>query len=1276
MIKFLVKVKNVIFKFLKKLRMPLTIFLLLFAIVFSLFRALTFWVAKYKDEVEQQITLKVGQPVKIDSIETSWYWFRPVLKLNKVKVVDNRRQILEFDKLLIGLNIWRSMWNWQLQPGVLFIGDVNLNIHQRRGHWEVDGLNYNQNTLSIDSSSYLAVLGWLLTEDNVVVRKLSAQVYFADGQKIVLENLNFKAVKNGGHYKMYGNLRLSHPNATEVAAFADLQIDPKNFRNISGNAYLSLNKFFPGRWARFLPQMPYSLQEGSCNLDVWLQITNGVIKTIQSKVHFKDLVLDVRGKSHKIEFLAANMAWRESKLGWYFTADKIDLSFHGMHWPRNKFALTHNVELDTYNVFVENLLLDSLATAGIDWPEDLQKIFTMRPTGTLHNTQLHFQGGRANYLLSRFVKLGWRGSVDIPEVKQISGVVYWEPSEGRLVLDGEKTKVKLHNLPAQTFDVFNADIYWKQLANGIRVDLDRFVLSSPNLTFSANGVLDNYKDPNSNIRLKAEFAAHEAQQFMRYIPSGYLKPKFEEWLKNEVRRIKSLSGRMVVNGSMDGFPYDTQPGKFIITSHVSGVDVAVNKDWPLNREIDADLEFNRRSFIANVGHAKLKDLQINKLNLAVNNIGYGTESLLMHGEVEAPGRDIKSYIYATPLRNRLARWKTIDIDEGFWLDIQLDIPLYAENDHVASLGEMVFSENPVTLNLLKDKLQIKEVTGSLKFNEYGLTGGSLTGFLDGEPLSLQARAMIEPQERTVLAVNGDTSMEMLYKLTNLSVLRFFSGSSNVSGVWTIYPSVENHDTIHLDTNLEGVTIAMPEPLRKTSQEKVNLSADVTFLDKQRVESKIKYNDIFDTTLLFTGGQDAFSFSRGEFKIGGDNSNLPDHEGLKVSGEVANFNFDDWRSVFMKLPQDNSKLTLLHFLHSANLKFKRLVLAGSEYKDLNMQVNKNSADIFFLNMQQDSFVANLQYAPKSNTLGGVVNTLTLNFPNNQDSHLQLRPLDIPNIDLLVKKLQIKNIDVGSMRLQSTSSANEWNLNNLEIKSPFYEIGMTGSWNRVNHKDKSSFNFNLQITDLEKSLERLHLTPVVHSHNGNVKFEGEFAGPFYTFDVRKLVGYMQVVIKNGRISHFDKEVEGKLGLGKILSILSLQTIPRRLKLDFSDLSEHGYSFDIFKGSFVFADGIMSTTDSYIDGPVAYAKMTGNLDLSKQLYDVNLRITPYITASLPVVATIAGGPVAGLATWVASNIINKGMQSISGYTYRVSGPWSDPVVQQVKIYRKGQKAKQKGS
>ena len=83
-----------------------------------------------------------------------------------------------------------------------------------------------------------------------------------------------------------------------------------------------------------------------------------------------------------------------------------------------------------------------------------------------------------------------------------------------------------------------------------------------------------------------------------------------------------------------------------------------------------------------------------------------------------------------------------------------------------------------------------------------------------------------------------------------------------------------------------------------------------------------------------------------------------------------------------------------------------------------------------------------------------------------------------------------------------------------------------------------------------------------------------------------------------------------------------------------------------------------------------MKGDLDVMKHRYDLQLHVSPHVMASLPIVATIAGGPIgpiAGVATWLALKIIDQGIYKVSGYTYKVSGPWSDPVVDQVSIIKK---------
>jgi len=1250
------------------------ILLISLAIFFTLFRAMTPWVKQYRVQIEQHLSTLLGQPVTIHDLQTSWYWFEPVLKMDQVTLSDQEDHVLKLNKLSVGINLWSSLWHWQIKPGVLSVEDVHLTVRQIDHHWEVDGLKPNKQVMHIGEDAYLPLLGWMLSQDTTIIKHLSATIHLEDGTSLALRDVNIKAVNSFGRYRLYGGAQLDQSIPTAVSIIADLNINLDALDQVKGHVYLSAKHFLPAQWQRFIPHIPYQINQGECNLQTWFDIKNSRLSKLQSVIDIEDLswLSDGSTQIRHIDRLEGNVAWKNQETGWQLTADQVNLRINGIDWPKNTLQLDYQRAAQTYHAFIKTLTLNSLLAAGIEWPERMQPLLAMHPRGELHDSQVTITADRQiNYILTRFENLGWRASHSIPAVKQISGVLYWEPTEGRLILDGEQTTITPHQLPPLTFDLFNADVDWKELNNGFRISLDRFVLSHPNLVLSATGALDNPNSPDGNLRLTGEFAAKNATPLLAYIPSEHLKPKLAAWLKHDITRIDQVSGRMVVNGKLADFPYDDQPGEFSIVSHVSGVDILINQHWPLNQDIDADLVVDKRSLVANIDHARLQSVLLDKVNLVVNDIGLGKESLLLHGEIRAPGDQVKGYVFATPLRDRLSRWQALDIQDDLGLDLRLDIPLYPESDHVVALGEMTFDHNPVIVNLPTVRAKLAGVTGALQFNEYGLTDGSLQGTLAGYPIALHAQSVIEPKVGTLLSIEGETSIDYLQKIMASPVLALLTGHLNITGLWTIYPSEADPDQLHLESTLEGVSVNLPKPLGKLASEKVPLAVDVVFNPKSTMNVHVAYDNRLNSELLLKPVDNQLVFDRGELRLGQGKATLPSHPGLTVSGSVAKVDLSTWHDALASLPDGHASSAALDNVHAVALTIGKLLFLGQTYDNLSLKAQRLAKDDWSVSLEQANIVADLHYQPSVNLVSGWINRLNISSLTNTTKAKHgpkwyIEPQDIPNLNLTINELKIHDVEVGSVSLKSTSSKTDWLLDYCTIKSPDYVLSVQGDWKSTEKKQTSTVQAHLKIDDLGRSLGRWHITPAVQAHPGDVTFDGGWPGAFYDFSLGAVTGNMNITLKNGRISHFDKETEEKLGLGKLLSILSLQTIPRRLKLDFSDLSEGGYSFDIFKGSFELKKGVMTTHDSYIDGPVAYARMEGDLDLSKHLYNVNLRITPYITASLPVVATIAGGPIAGLATWVASNIINKGMQKISGYTYKVSGPWLDPIVQQVSIDR----------
>ncbi|KTC84187.1 transmembrane protein [Legionella brunensis] len=1255
--------------------MSLAILVIVAAVISSLFRALTPWAKQYKTDVEHHLSTLLGEPVAISTMETGWYWFEPVIKLNQVEVLDGKKVVLKLNKLFVGINVFSSLWHWQIQPGVLFIDDLHLNLHQTEEGWQIEGIT-NQQNMSFDAETLKPVLEWILDQQKIILKNLSADVYFKDGTLIPLNELNLSIANHSGRYHIKGGAHLEQATPTSFELLADLNLDPDALNKTSGHAFFSAQKLLPAQWQKFIPNTRFQLLGGMGDIQLWADINKGAFANAQGRLHFDHLAWrDTHTeKDQLIQSLKANLAWSPTNGGnWQLSGDHIGLRLSGTSWPENSFLIRYQQNTQNYFIYIKNILLQSLFSASIVWPDSMNSILAMKPFGELHDTQLQMDQNGINYALSRFTKLGWLPNNNHPGVENLSGVIHWQPTEGRLELDGENTVLVPQNQPPVTFSMLNAAFDWKELEQGMRVSMERFVLSHPNLLLSAQGVADEIsKGFTGPLRLKAEFSSNDAQQWLPYLPSKHLKPKLDAWLKNNIKRISKATGELTFNGNMSDFPFDRQPGEFSIKGYLSGVDLIFARNWPITRDIEAYLNVEKRTLEADIVHANLQGIVIGQGNLRVNDLGLDRETLLIHTKAKTDASKALAYVRSSPLKKKLSALNIIQMKGPIELDLQLEAPLYPENDEILALGDIVFNNNNVNVHHALDNVELKNLKGTLQFDQQGVLDSNLQAKLLGNPVSLLIKSIHGPSPSTEVRLKGQTNISVLQGKFKLPLFSLMDGSLWLESLLTLTDEPSDLDHLRIQTSLHGLSIDLPSPLGKTSESNAPLVIDIDFNPQKVVRLRFNYDEKLRSDLIFSRPKGVFELQKGKIILG--QNDVEGHEqqhGLQILGSLPDFDLQQWLSIKEKLAQNSEQQDLPEVLNLVDIKLQVAKIFNQSYKNLSIKAIKLEKGGWSIHLNQEKIAANLRYQPTSNTVTGVFEKLHLEQKNDanftKENLSKLKPADMPNLDLRIASFQFDQLDIGDVSLKATTLKNQWQLNSCKIKSPFYELTAKGYWQESSKGNQTKLQANLHITNLAKSLENWKVSPVVEANKGDVQFRGGWKGPIYDFSLTKLNGQMGISFKDGRITNLSPETEEKLGLGKLLSILSLQTIPRRLKLDFSDLSESGYSFDEFEGSFSIANGVMTTQDSYIDGPVAYASMKGKLDIAKQYYDLDLKVNPHITASLPVVATIAGGPIAGIATWVASKIINQGMQKISGYTYKISGPWRQPVVQQVKIIKK---------
>lgn len=1256
----------------KHVWIALAVLIIIAAVVSSIFRSLTPWAKQYKGEVEQHLSTLLGQPVTINSMETGWYWFEPVIKLKQVSINSTSGQSIDMGELDVGINLFKSLWHWSIQPGVVYIDDVDLSLRKSGKHWKVDGFSTSQITdAEMTETKAHQLLAWLSQQESLILKNVSAHIHLQDGALIPVNDLNLSIINKGGYYKIKGEARLSQTSATKFEVLGKVEFDPAELNGTRGQFYFSVKRFLPAQWQSVLPKAFVQIEGGKGDIEIWADLDKGTLVNVQAHVKLRRLAWKLlsKTKSELIQSFYANFDWKPEKSGWRLQADHIKLRAAGVAWPENQFLIRFNKEQNSYQLFVKSLVLESLLGQAIDWPESVQRILHLKPHGVLTDTQVMFRQNDVLYFLTRFKQLGWSGTQTIPSVENISGALNWQPEEGRLELDSEKSQISVQGYPSQSIDILNGAIDWKSLSNGVRLSVERFALSQSELTLSANGSIDDVSsDSIGHIRFEMDFAGKNLQKWMPYLPKAHMKPKLFLWLNNGVKRLGQATGRVLINGMCKDFPFDDNQGEFTVKAHVVGGDIQISPKWKLVKGLGGNVFVHNRNLEIDVLEGHIKSIPLNQLNLRIDDIGRDKETLLVHTIVHGKAQHMIDFIMSSPLQNKLGALKMLTINGLIAASLRFEIPLYPENDVDLAKGEILFKNNELQVHHQLGTLAIDHLKGSLLFNEKEVLESKLHARAFGYPLKIGIISERLPQPLTKISIEGEAAIESLKRKIDLPIFDVLQGKVAAKAMFKITDNPNDLDNLVFHSDLRGLAINLPPPLGKNYQDKIPLSVNLDFNPKREFRIRSKLANRLSTDLVFHQINGVFSLSSGQIQLGNTLAVVQKKPGLGIVGNLNGFDWQAWKKVIAPFSQVSSEYSIVNKISYVDVKMFKFSWLNQKLDNLSVFAKKVSDKDWAVILHQKNVEADLVYHSQNNSLTGFVKHLHLEKLTESKPASALAenasPQDLPSFNLRIDNLSIGKVKVGNMTLKSHSSPDRWMIDYCRINSPYYQINVEGDWTRKDNKNSTTIQSKMNLKDLAKSLQYWSISPAVDAKKGYAEFRGTWSGSVYDFALSRLNGSMYLQFKNGRITHLSPETEEKLGLGKLLSILSLQTIPRRLKLDFSDLSSEGYSFDVFNGNFNIKKGIMATSNAYIDGPVAYADMKGDLDLIHKLYDLNLKISPHITASLPVVATIAGGQIAGLAAWVANKIINQSMQKITGYTYKVSGPWENPVVQQLSI------------
>jgi uncharacterized protein YhdP len=266
--------------------------------------------------------------------------------------------------------------------------------------------------------------------------------------------------------------------------------------------------------------------------------------------------------------------------------------------------------------------------------------------------------------------------------------------------------------------------------------------------------------------------------------------------------------------------------------------------------------------------------------------------------------------------------------------------------------------------------------------------------------------------------------------------------------------------------------------------------------------------------------------------------------------------------------------------------------------------------------------------------------------------------IPAVNLHAQEVRYNDMDFGSVQFMLRPILAGVSIRGLQAGNSSYHLIASGAWHRQGNKLTELIG-QLDSPNLSGFLRSLGLPASITAEQAHMRFNLQWPGAPYAINLSQLHGNFSFNAANGQIVDVGTSAEAKISFGRLLTFLSLQSLGRRLQLDFSDLQGKGFDFTSLQGHFVLRAGNAFTRDMAIEGPVASIAITGRIGLHAKDYDLTIRVVPHFTSSLPVIVGLAGGPIAGAITWVANAVLGSTVQKIAETSYRITGSWGKPEV-----------------
>lgn len=898
----------------------------------------------------------------------------------------------------------------------------------------------------------------------------------------------------------------------------------------------------------------------------------------------------------------------------------------------------------------------------------------------------------------------------IPGFNNLTGSISATDQGGSFQLHSTQLKLQLPGYfsePAMPFEKLDMEASWSFKEH------DQLLLEIKQMNFVQEGLTGSLSGKHlmplemhdgallGQIDLTARIKELELNKLGRYLPMQ-TPADTRTWLVGALEHGKAQNLAIRVKGNLADFPFRTerparQPrGEFMVSGKL--LNGRLNYDpgslardgksplWPKLEDFQGTLLVNNARMEIKADTAKTGNAVLSGIKAVLPDFLADDPVLEIEGNAAGALQDFVRYVNVSPVTEWISNFTDETKASGnARLALKLQLPLHRLQE-TRVLGSLQFLGNDITLF---SALPILSGThGKLEFSEHGFTLPLVkTNFLGG-PASIVGSTQ---NDGTIMikASGGLTADGIRKAYAAVPAMRRIgqriSGSTRYSAAVTVRKN--GLPEIVVDSTLQGIGLDFPAPLNKAALESMPFKLEMsgkTGAHPSKARDEIKLSAGSAIAAYYerekTGAaQDAWRVVRGGIGI-----NVPapqPDKGVIANISLRSLNVDEWRKLVAAIvgedkaaangTSDASDLAQYIAPETLAARATELIVAGKKLDNVVVGASyQEGAWQANIDSEQASGYVTWKESASGQGLGKVTARLaSLTIPKSAASDVsdllegKQTSTQLPALDITVENFELFGKQLGHMELianhaagnvNAGSVAREWRINKLTINNPDGELAASGKWVAGESNNLTNLTYILRIANAGKLLERFGFDDVIRAGKGEMSGELSWKGLPFALDMPSLSGQVTLNIGAGQF------LKGDPSAAKLLGLLSLQSLPRRLSLDFRDVFSEGFAFDGIVGSASIQKGIASTDNLKMRSLSVTVLMEGKADIHKETADLHVAIIPEINAgAASIVYGLAVNPVIGIGTFLAQLFLREPLMHAFTFEYQLTGPWKDPVI-----------------